>query len=188
MFTPSTFPKSPTLPSDSFKAPLWALVSRILGAVHPKSRPRAMWAWHSLVEKNTYLMRCDLNLCRRCKSKALENLLVEQDISRILFYVRSVTRNSKTNNKPMNRSKSILKPQCLVPRHHLAGPSPPQHWGCLWKTMVDPLGSFRKVQVLSWNVFDSFDVCISSACLYIWYVYIYIYLSCQDLLSGFYPA
>lgn len=69
----------------------------------------------------------------------------------------------------MNRSKSILKPQCLVPRHHLAGPSPPQHWGCLWKTTVDPLGSFRKVQVLSWNVFDSFDVCISSACLY-WYV------------------
>ena len=51
MFTPSTFPTSPTLPSYSFKAPLWALVSRILGAVHPKSRPRAMWAWHSLVEK-----------------------------------------------------------------------------------------------------------------------------------------
>lgn len=85
MFTPSTFPKSPTLPSDSFKAPLWALVSRILGAVHPKSRPRAMWAWHSWVEKKTYLMRCDLNLCRRCKSKALENLLVEQDVAGFYF-------------------------------------------------------------------------------------------------------
>ncbi len=51
MFTASTFPNSPTLPSYSFKALLSALVSQILGAVHPNSRPRAMWAWHSLVEK-----------------------------------------------------------------------------------------------------------------------------------------
>ena len=81
----------------------------------------------------------------------------------------------------MNRSKSILKPQCLVPRHHLAGPSPPQHWGCLWKTMVDPLGSFRKVQVLSW-MFSIVLTCalVLHVCIFDMYI-IYIYLS---ILSG----